>query len=58
MDHATQQLTVQADTAVTLESLNHPGGTANASDVVLAGGMAVLVQTETDVWQLSGDIGD
>lgn len=58
MDHATQELTVQADTSVTLESVWHPGGTANASDVVKAGGMAVLVQTETDVWQLSGDITD
>ena len=58
MDHASQQLTVTADTSVTLESVNHPGGGSAASDTVLAGGMAVLVQTETDVWQLSGDITD
>ncbi len=56
MDHATQTLTVQADTSVTLQSVFHPGGTANASDTVSAGGMAVLVQVETDVWQISGDI--
>lgn len=56
MDHATQELTVTADTGVTLESIFHPGGGSAASDTVKAGGMAVLVQTETDVWQLSGDI--
>lgn len=56
MDHATQQLTVTADTSVTLESIYHPGGGSAASDTVRAGGMALLVQTETDVWQLTGDI--
>lgn len=56
MDHATQQLTVTADTGVTLESVYHPGGGSAASDTVRAGGMALLVQTETDVWQLTGDI--
>lgn len=58
MDHATQELTVTANTSVTLESIYHPGGGSAASDKVMAGGMAVLVQTETDVWQLSGDIVD
>lgn len=57
-DHATQELTVQADTSVTLESVFHAGGVLNASDVVLPGGMAIIVQTETDVWQLAGDIKD
>ena len=56
MDHATQVLTVQADTAVTLQSIFHPGGTANAADTVQAGGMAVLLHLADDVWQLSGDI--
>ena len=56
MDHATQELTVTADTGVTLESIFHPGGGSAASDTVRAGGLAVLVQTETDVWQISGDI--
>ena len=56
MDHASQQLTVTAATSVTLESVYHPGGGSAASDTVRAGGMALLVQTETDVWQLTGDI--
>lgn len=56
MDNATQELTVTAATSVTLESIYHPGGGSAASDTVSAGGMAVLVQTETDVWQISGDI--
>lgn len=58
MDHATQQLTVTADTSITLESIYHPGGATAASDVVRAGGMAVIVPTEADVWQISGDILD
>jgi hypothetical protein len=56
MSHATQELTVTAAASVTLESIYHAGGEVAASDVVRAGGMAVLVQTETNKWQLSGDI--
>lgn len=56
MDHASQVLTVTAAASVTLESVFHPGGGVAASDTVRAGGMAVLIQTETDVWQLTGDI--
>lgn len=56
MDHATQELTVTAAASVTLNSVFHPGGTAAASDVVISGGTAFLVQTETDQWYLSGDI--
>jgi hypothetical protein len=56
--HATQVLTVQADTSVTLVSVNHPGGGSNASDTVNAGGTAILYKTAADVWCLSGDISD
>ena len=58
VDHADQEVTVQADTNVTLNSVYHPGGTANALDVIRAGGTAILFQTETDEWYLSGDIKD
>ena len=59
MDHADQELTVECeDGDITLESIFHPGGDVNESDVLRPGGMAVLVQTETDIWQLSGDIKD
>ena len=55
-DHATQVVTVQADTAVTLNSIFHPAGTANAKDEVRPGGTALLFQTANDEWYLSGDI--
>jgi len=55
VDHATQVVTVTADTSVTLNSGFHPGGASAASDTVVAGGTALLVQTETDQWYLSGD---
>ena len=58
VDHATQEVTIQADTSVTLNSINHPGGTANASDTVIAGGTALLFQLTTDNWYLTGDISD
>lgn len=58
VDHATQVVTVTADTGVTLNSVNHPGGGSAASDTVLAGGTAVLVKTETNEWYLAGDIAD
>lgn len=55
-DHATQVVTIQADTTVVLNSVYHPGGTANAKDEVLAGGTAILFKTEADEWYLAGDI--
>ena len=58
MKHATQQLTVTADTSVTLVTVNHPAGGSAASDTVLAGGTALLYKTAADVWALSGDITD
>lgn len=58
VDHATQVVTVTADTSVTLNSVFHPGGGSAASDIVLAGGMAVLTQLAADDWYLSGDIND
>ena len=56
--HATQVCTVTAATSVTLVTINHPGGTAAASDSVDAGGSAILFKTAADVWVLSGDISD
>jgi hypothetical protein len=56
MDHASQVLTVQADSGVVLNSVFHPGGTDNASDTVVAGGTAALIKIGTDEWKLSGDI--
>jgi hypothetical protein len=58
MKHATQELTITADTSVTLVSVYHPGGTAAASDILNAGGSAILYKTAADVWVLSGDIKD
>jgi len=58
MKHATQVLTVDAPASVTLVSINHPGGVANAQDTVNAGGTAILFKTAADVWVLSGDISD
>jgi hypothetical protein len=56
--HATQVLTVTADTSVTLVSIFHPGGGSAASDVVSAGGSALLYKTAADVWALTGNIVD
>ena len=56
--HATQVLTVTAAASVTLVSVFHPGGVSAASDNLRAGGSAILYQTATDVWALSGDIVD
>jgi hypothetical protein len=58
MKHATQVLTITAATDVTLVSIYHPGGGSAASDVLNAGGTAVLYKTATDVWALAGDISD
>ena len=58
VNHATQTLTVTAAASVTLNSVNHPGGTAAASDTVDAGGTALLYKTAADEWYLSGDITD
>lgn len=58
VDHATQVVTVTADTGVTLNSTNHPGGGSAASDTVDAGGSAVLIKTADNEWYLSGDISD
>ena len=56
--HASQVLTVTAAGSVTLVSIFHPAGAAAASDVVSAGGTAVLYKTAADVWCLAGDIVD
>jgi len=56
MKHATQELTVTADTSVTLVSVFHPAGGSAASDTVSAGGTALLYKTAADVWCLVGDI--
>lgn len=58
MKHATQELTVTAAASVTLVSVFHPAGAAAASDVVMAGGTAILYKTAADVWCLAGDITD
>lgn len=58
VDHATQEVTVDAAASVTLNSVFHPGGTASASDVVLSGGTAVVIKTATNEWYISGDIKD
>lgn len=57
-DHATQVVTITAAATVTLNSVNHPGGAAAASDAVRAGGTAVLLYLGGDEWYLSGDIQD
>lgn len=56
MKHATQELTVTAGAGVTLVSIFHPGGATAASDVVRAGGTALLYQLADNEWALSGDI--
>jgi len=56
--NASADLTIQADTLVTLESRYHQGGVANASDVVRPGGTALLIKYATDHWVLTGDILD
>jgi len=58
VDHATQEVTVTADTGVTLNSVNHPGGGSAESDTITAGGTAVLIKTDTNDWYLSGDTSD
>lgn len=58
MKHASQVVTVTAAASVTLESVNHPGGTAAASETLDAGGTAILFKTGTDHWRISGDISD
>jgi hypothetical protein len=55
--HATEKLTVTAAASVTLVSKWHPGGETE-SDLVKAGGTAILYQTADNVWCLSGDILD
>jgi len=55
VDHATQVLTVTAGAGVTLNSIWHPGGTATASDTVVAGGTASLIKIATDEWMLNGN---
>jgi len=56
MKHATQELTVTADTGVTLVSIFHPGGGSAASDTVKAGGTALLYKTAANTWAIAGDI--
>jgi hypothetical protein len=58
MKHATQELTILADTGVTLVSTFHPGGATAASDVLKAGGTALLYKTAADTWCLTGDTKD
>ena len=58
MKHATQELTILADTGVTLVSTYHPAGATAESDVLKAGGTALLYKTATNTWCLSGDIKD
>jgi hypothetical protein len=58
VDHATQVLTVTADTSVTLNTTNHPGGGSAESDTVRAGGTALLFKIAADEWYLTGDISD
>lgn len=60
VDHATQQVTVQAASGVTLNSIWHPGGSdgdgdSDDSDKVRAGGTALLIKTGTNDWYLTGD---
>ncbi len=55
--HATQEVTVDAASGATLDTTNHPGG-AEDSDKVSAGGTALLYQTASGTWHLSGDITD
>lgn len=57
-DNASTQVTVTAAASVTLNSINHPGGTVAASDKVMAGGTACLIKTQTNEWYLSGNIVD
>jgi hypothetical protein len=58
MKHATQELTILAGTGVTLVSTYHPAGGVAASDLLKAGGTALLYKTAADTWCLSGDIKD
>lgn len=58
VDHATQQVTVDAAASVILNSVFHPGGGSSSSDVVLAGGSAVVMYLGSDEWYISGDIAD
>ena len=57
-DHASQFVTVDMVAGVQLHSVYHPGGTDGASDRIMPGGMAIIFQTVTDQWFLSGDLND
>lgn len=58
MLHATELLTITAASGVTLVSTFHPGGLATGSDVLKAGGTALLYKTAADTWCLTGDTKD
>lgn len=56
--HASASLTITAGTGVTLMSIHNPSGTTAQSDVVIAGGSAVLYKYAADSWQLVGNTSD
>jgi len=56
--HASASLTLTAGTGVTMRSIYNAAGTTATSDVVSAGGSAVLYKVAADSWQLVGDVLD
>ncbi len=54
----TGDLTITADTGVTMDSIFNTGGSTATSDRVFDGGTAVLIKTASDTWSLAGDIAD
>jgi len=56
--HASASLTLLAGTGVTMRSIYNAAGTTATSDVVSAGGSAVLYKVAADSWQLVGDVLD
>ena len=57
-EHASLLLTVDLAASATLDTVNHPGGATSVSDTVDPGGTALLYQTASGTWHLSGDISD
>jgi hypothetical protein len=55
-NHATLFVTIALAASAELESVFHPGSAASVSDRVSPGGTALIYQTASGKWKLSGDI--
>ena len=57
-NHASDLVTIALAASAELESVYHPGSVASVTDTVDPGGTAVIYQTASGKWKLSGDISD